>query len=45
MARPRHLGVFIALAVFIVLAAVIRVFGGPIYEALLRLHGPAAPGH
>ena len=44
MARPRNLGVFIALFVFVIVAVVIRIYGEPIYEKLLELHGPAR-GH
>jgi len=32
-------GLFVALAIFVALAVVIRVFGGPIYKALLAMHG------
>jgi hypothetical protein len=45
MARSRNTGVFIALAVFVIVAAVIRFYGEPIYQALLRLHGPGPGGH
>jgi ABC-type multidrug transport system permease subunit len=45
MARSRNTGVFIALAVFVVLAAVIRFYGTPIYQALIRLHGQGPGGH
>jgi len=45
MARSRNTGVFIALAVFVVLAAVIRFYGAPLYQALVRLHGPGPGGH
>jgi hypothetical protein len=45
MARSRNTGVYIAVAVFIVVAAVVRLFGGPIWNALLELHGRGASGH
>jgi hypothetical protein len=45
MGRTRNAGVYIAVAVFIVVAAVIRFFGEPIWNAFLRLHGPGAGGH
>jgi hypothetical protein len=43
MARQRR-SIFIALVIFIVLAAVIRFFGSPLYDMLLSLHGRPA-GH
>jgi len=32
-------GVLIALAVFVAIAVLLRLFGGPIYKALLAMHG------
>jgi len=45
MGRSRSTGAFIAVAVFIVVAAVVRLFGEPIWNALLTLHGPGPSGH
>ena len=36
--RSRN-GVLIALLVFVALAVALRLFGGPIYKALLAMHG------
>lgn len=44
MGRQSNRGVLIALAILIVVAAVIRVFGGPLWDALLSLHGPGGGG-
>ena len=42
MARQRR-GILIVLIVFVVVAAAIRFFGDPLWNALIRLHG-GAPG-
>lgn len=39
MAGKSGNGVLIALIVFVALAGVIKLFGGPLYKALLALHG------
>ncbi|HXT68418.1 MAG TPA: hypothetical protein VN700_01575 [Vicinamibacterales bacterium] len=44
MARQRR-GVIIALIVFVVLAVAIRVFGDPLWDMFLRLHGAPPAGH
>ena len=44
MARSNR-GILIALAVFIVIAAIIRFFGDPLYDLLLSLHGRPGGGH
>jgi hypothetical protein len=36
--RSRN-GVLIALVVFVAIAIALRLFGGPIYKALLAMHG------
>lgn len=36
--RPRT-GVLVALAVFVAIALTLRFFGGPIYKALVAMHG------
>jgi hypothetical protein len=41
----RRSGILIALVVFVVLAAVIRIFGSPLYDMLLKMHGRAPAGH
>jgi len=38
MAQTRS-GLIVALAVFVAIAVAIRFFGGPIYKALLAMHG------
>jgi len=43
MARKRP-GILIALVVFVVVAAVIRLYSGPLYDMLVRMHGRPA-GH
>jgi ABC-type methionine transport system permease subunit len=44
MARGSNRVVLIALVVLVVIVAAIRLFGGPLYETLVRLHGPGG-GH
>jgi len=44
MANRSRTGVIIAVVVFVLIAAALRLFGGPLYETLLRLHGPAGGG-
>ena len=46
MARQRR-GILIALIVFVVLAVIIRVFGDPLWDTFIRLHGgnPNAGNH
>jgi len=39
MAQRSRPGLIIALAIFVALAVVIRMFGGPLYKALLAMHG------
>ena len=41
----RRSGILIAVIVFVVLAAVIRIFGSPLYDMLLRMHGRGPGGH
>jgi len=36
--RPRT-GVLVALVIFVGIAVALRFFGGPIYKALLAMHG------
>jgi hypothetical protein len=43
MARGRR-GILVALIVFVALAVVIRVFGDPLWNAFLQLHGGAPAG-
>ena len=45
MSPKRGYGVWIALAVFVVLAAIVRIFGEPLYDMLVSLHGGGAGGH
>jgi hypothetical protein len=44
MARQQR-GIVIALVVFVVLAVVIRVFGDPLWDTFIRLHGGTPSGH
>ena len=44
MSKKSNTGVIIAVVVLVLVAAAIRLFGGPLYETLLRLHGPAGGG-
>lgn len=44
MARQQR-GIVIALVVFVVLAVVIRIFGGPLWDTFIRLHGGSPGGH
>ncbi len=39
MAGRSRNGVLIALIIFVAIAGVIKLFGGPLYKALLALHG------
>jgi hypothetical protein len=39
MAGQSRNGVLIAVVIFVVVAGVIKLFGGPLYKALLALHG------
>jgi hypothetical protein len=39
MAQRSRSGLIVALTIFVALAVVIRLFGGPLYKALLALHG------
>ena len=41
----RRSGVLVALVVFVVVAVVIRIFGSPLYDMLLRMHGRGGGGH
>jgi hypothetical protein len=44
MSKKSNTGVIIAIVVLVLVAAALRLFGGPLYETLLRLHGPAGGG-
>jgi hypothetical protein len=44
MARGSNRGIVIALLVLVAVAVAIKLFGGPLYETLLRLHGPGGSG-
>lgn len=39
MSQRTRSGLIVALVVFVALAVVIRLYGGPIYKALLAMHG------
>jgi len=39
MSRQPTTGVVIAVIAFVVIAAVLRFYGGPLYSALLKMHG------
>jgi hypothetical protein len=39
MSRQPSTGVLIAVITFVVIAAVVRFYGAPLYSALLRMHG------
>ncbi|HEX5069031.1 MAG TPA: hypothetical protein VFV78_02350 [Vicinamibacterales bacterium] len=39
MAQGNRTGLIVALVIFVAVAAVIRLFGAPIYQALLAMHG------
>lgn len=39
MAKSVGTGVIIAIVVFILIAAAIRMFGGPLYDMLVEMHG------
>ena len=45
MAKSRQSGVLIALAVFVAVAVALKLFGSPLYAALIRLHGSGGGGH
>jgi hypothetical protein len=45
MARSGNRGVLIALAVFVALAALIRVFGEPLFDLFISMHGGGGGGH
>jgi hypothetical protein len=44
MARSNR-GILIALIVFVVIAAVVRFFGEPLYDMLVSLHGRPPGSH
>jgi hypothetical protein len=39
MSRQPSTGVLIAVITFVVIAAVVRFYGAPLYSALLKMHG------
>jgi len=39
MPSSRRSGILIALIVFVAIAVAIRIFGGPLYDMLISLHG------
>jgi hypothetical protein len=39
MSQNSRTGLMVALVVFVAIAVAIRFFGGPIYKALLAMHG------
>ena len=39
MARGSNKGILIGLAVLVVIAVLIKVFGAPLYDMLLEMHG------
>lgn len=45
MARSSSRPVLIAIVVFVIFAAVIKLAGAPIYDWIKALHGPAGGGH
>jgi hypothetical protein len=45
MGRQKSTGVLIAVIAFVVIAAALRFFGGPLFNALVRLHGGGGGGH
>ena len=45
MARTSSRPVIIAVVIFVVLAAVIKLAGAPIYDWIKALHGPASGSH
>lgn len=45
MAGKRNTGILVALIVFVALAVVIRIFGGPLWDTFIRLHGGSPAGH
>ena len=45
MGTRSNRSILIAIVLFVVVAAAIRFFGGPLYDVLLSLHGRGGGGH